>query len=147
METANGEVQTLDCGKAHDMIQYSWISECLKLFGEAEKPKKFLANNTNKWKLESTSIGVFLGNVEIWTGIFQGDSLSPLLFVLCIVALRKVKFHCEFGDKLTRLNHLLLMDDLELFAKSHDQIDSVMNTVNKFSEDIEMEFRMKKCGF
>lgn len=39
------------------------------------------------------------------------------------------------------------MDDLELFAKSHDQIDSVMNTVNKFSEDIEMEFRMKKCGF
>ena len=64
-----------------------------------------------------------------------------------IIDFKKVKFHYEFGDKLTRLNHLLLMDDLELLAKSHDQIDSVMITVNKFSEDIEMEFRMKKCGF
>ena len=64
-----------------------------------------------------------------------------------IIDFKKVKFHYEFGDKLTRLNHLLLMDDLELLAKSHDQIDSVMNTVNKFSEDIGMEFKMKRCGF
>ena len=53
----------------------------------------------NKWKLELASNGVFLGNVEIRRGIFQGDSLSPLLFVLCMVSLslilRKVKFHYE----------------------------------------------------
>ena len=56
----------------------------------------------NKWKLELTSNGVSLGNAETRRGIFQGDSLSPLLFVLCIIPLslilREAKFHYEFGD-------------------------------------------------
>ena len=60
----------------------------------------------NKWKLDLTSNGVPLGKAEMRRGIFQGDSLSPLLFVLCIVPLslilRKVKFHYEFGDKKTK---------------------------------------------
>ena len=81
-------------------------------------------------------------NVEIRRGIFLGGSLSPLLFVLCMVPLslilRKMKFHYEFGDKKTRLNHSLYVDDLKLFAKSHDQIDSLVNIVYTFSEDKEV---------
>ena len=67
----------------------------------------------NKWKLELTSNRVSLGNTEIRRGIFQGESLPPLLFVLYMVPLslilRKVKFDYEFGDKLTKLNHLLFI--------------------------------------
>ena len=85
-----------------------------------------------------------LGNVEIRRGIFQGDS-----FVLCTVPLslilRRVKFNYEFGDKKTRINHLLFMDDLKLFAKSNDQIDSLVNTVHTFSKDNRIEFGIKKC--
>ena len=95
-----------------------------------------------------TSNGVSLDNVEIRRGIFQGDSLSPLLFVLCMVqlslVLRKIKFHYEFGDIKTRINHLLFIDDLKLFAKSNDQIGSQVNTVCMFSEDIGMDFGIKK---
>ena len=99
---------------------------------------------------ELTSNGVSLGNVEIRRGLFQGDSLSPLLFVLRMVPssliLRKEKFHYEFGDKKTRVNYFLFTDDLKLFAKSNDQIDSLVNTLYTFSEDIGMEFGIKKCG-
>ena len=45
-----------------------------------------------------------------------------------------------------KINHLLFMDDLKLFAKNEDQIDSLVNTVKKFSEDIKMEFGLPKCG-
>ena len=38
------------------------------------------------------------------------------------------------------------MDDLKLFAKSDDQIDSLVQTVFTFSEDTGMEFGLKKCG-
>ena len=38
------------------------------------------------------------------------------------------------------------MCDLKLFAKSKDQIDSLVNTVYTFSEDIGMELGIKKCG-
>ena len=37
------------------------------------------------------------------------------------------------------------MDDLKLFVKNVDQIDSLVNTVRIFSEDIKMEFGLSKC--
>ena len=136
--------------KLYDMIPHNWISECFEVFGVDENTKKFLLNSMNNWKLELTSNGVPLGNVEIRRDIFQGDRLSPHLFVLCMVPLslilRKVKFHYEFGNKKTRLNPLLFMDDMKLFSKSNDQIDSLVNTVYTFGEDIRMEFGIKKCG-
>jgi len=50
------------------------------------------------------------------------------------------------GDKTTKLNHLLFMDDLKLFCKSKDQVDFLVNTMHLFSEDIGIEFGIKKCG-
>ena len=38
------------------------------------------------------------------------------------------------------------MDDLRLFRKSDGHIDSLVQTVLTFSEDICMEFGLKKCG-
>ena len=38
------------------------------------------------------------------------------------------------------------MDDLKLFGKRDDQIDCLVQTVFTFSEDIGMEFGLKKCG-
>ena len=60
--------------------------------------------------------------------------------------LRKLKATYELGRKEFKLNHLIFMDDLKLFGKSDDQIDSLVQTVFTFSEDIGMEFGLKKCG-
>ena len=37
------------------------------------------------------------------------------------------------------------MDDLKWFAESKNQIDSLVQTVDIFSEDIGMQFGIKKC--
>ena len=37
------------------------------------------------------------------------------------------------------------MDGLKLFAKSNNQIDSLVDTVYTFSEDIGIEIEVKKC--
>ena len=77
------------------------------------------------WNANLSSNGEFLANVKIKRGIFQGDSLSPLLFVVCLILLtqilRKVKcgYALKSGDK---LNHFLFMDDLKLFAKYKREI-------------------------
>ena len=82
--------------------------------------------------------------------IFQGDSLSPLLFVLSMVPLslilRKVSASYEWGKTELKLNYLLFMDDLKLLSKSKEQIDTLVRPVHVFSTDIGMEFGMKKCG-
>ena len=103
-----------------------------------------------QWKLSLTSNGKDLGEVDVKRGIFQGDSLSPLLFVLCMIplslVLRKVNVCYEWGKKRYKLNHLLFMDDLKLFSKSEEQIETLVRTVHIFTTDIGMEFGLKKCG-
>ena len=83
-------------------------------------------------------------------GIFQGDSILPLLIVLSMVPLslilRKVNTSYGWGKKEYKLNHLLFMNNSKLFSKSEEQIDTFMRTVHIFSTDIGMEFGMKKCG-
>ena len=44
------------------------------------------------------------------------------------------------------LNHLLFMDDLKLFGKNEKQVDTLVNTVRIFSNDIGMEFGISKCA-
>ena len=83
-------------------------------------------------------------------GIFQGDSLSPLLFVLSTVPLslilRKVNASYEWGKKEYKMNYLLFMGNLKLFSKSEGQMDTLVRTIYVFSTDIGIDFGMKKCG-
>ena len=60
-------------------------------------------------------------------GIFQGDSLSPLLFILTLIlltlVLRKVKAGYNLWNGLPTIIHPLFMDDLKLFGKSENWLD------------------------
>ena len=140
----------IDYKKAYDFVPHSWISECMEMFGIAENVRNFLLRSMDQWKLSLTSNGEDLGDVHVKRGIFQGDSLSPLLFVLSMIplslVLRKVNACYEWEKKEYKLNHLLFMDDLKLFGKNEEQIDSLVSTVHIFSTDIGMEFALRKCG-
>ena len=129
----------IDYNKEYDIVPDSLIIECLELFGIAENVKKFMSDSMRSWKPELTSSGESLGDGHIQRGIFNGDSLSPLLFVLCMIpltlTLRKVAACYEWSNKEFRNNHPLLMDNLKLFAKNQDQIDSLVQTVHLFNED------------
>ena len=63
------------------MVPHLWIIECLDLFGVAENIKSLLMKSMEKWKVMLCSGNCELGEVEVRQGIFQGDSLSLLVFV------------------------------------------------------------------
>ena len=81
-----------------------------------------------KWKEILCSENSELDEVEIKRGIFQGDSLSPLVFVLALIPLslilRKVKAAYEFSESKEKINHLLFMDDLKLYSRREKGWDS-----------------------
>ena len=54
-----------DYKEAYDMVPYSWIIECLDLFGVAENIKSLLVNSMEKWKVMLYSGNYELGEVEI----------------------------------------------------------------------------------
>ena len=92
----------IDYKKAYDMVRHSWIIDCLDLFGVALNIKSLLVNSMEKWKVMLCSGNSELGEVEIKQGIFQGDSLSLLVFVLALIplslTLRKAKEVYEFAE-------------------------------------------------
>ena len=111
--------------KAYDFVPHNWINECMEMFGIAENVRNLLKKSMEQWKLSLMSDGEDLGEVNVKRAIFQGESVSPLLFVLSMVPLslilRKVNAYYEWGNKDYKLNHLLYMVHFKLFAKSEEQ--------------------------
>ena len=95
------------------MAPHSRIIERLDLYKLIENINSLLVNSMAKLKV------IFSGNsdlseVEIKRGIFQRDSLSPLVFILALIPLslilRKAKAAYEFSESNGKINHLLFMD-------------------------------------
>ena len=108
-------------------------------------------NSMDKWKTVLTAGSeVLLTRLISNGGIFQGDSLSPLLFVLSLIpltlVLRKVRAGYDLGNGNGLVNHLLLMDDLKLYGRNESQLDPLIQSVRVVSEDISMEFGISKCA-
>ena len=89
------------------------------------------------------------GPIRIKRGIFQGDSLSPLLFTTSLNPPSKELQKTGYGyqlDEQTKINHLFYVDDLKLYGTSDKQLTGLINTVKNVSDGIKMEFGLDKCA-
>ena len=136
--------------KTYDLVPHTWVNEYMEMSGIAENLRTFLQKSMQQWRLSLTTNGEDLGEFNVKSEIFQGDSLSPLMSVLSMVPLslilKKVNACNKWGKKEYKLNHLSFMDNLKLYAKSEEQTNTLVRTVYVFSNDIGMEFGIKKCG-
>ena len=139
----------IDYKKAYDMILHSWILESLELVQVSENIVEFIRKSMKDYNTDLTSCGEYLANIDIRRVIFQGDSFSPLLFVLYMIALtqilRKVKsgYTLKNGEK---LNNLLFMYDLKIFAKNECEVNGLTSTIQILRNGIGMEFGIQNCG-
>ena len=81
--------------------------------------------------------------IKINSGIFQGDSLSLLLFCLFLIPLST---GYGYNIQKSSINHLFCMDDLKLFAKDDNVLEDVLQIVKKFSDGTSMSFGLDKCA-
>ena len=89
-----------------------------------------------------------LMEVSIKCGIYQGDSLSPLLFCILLTPLSLLLDPLN-GYQVTETeqhNHLVYMDDLKLFVKNNSQLHILLQTVKMFSDDVGLIFGLDKCA-
>ena len=56
----------------------------------------------------------------------------------------KAKAAYKFSESKENINRLLFMDDLKLYSQSEKGLDSLVQTVCVFNEDIGMEFGIEK---
>lgn len=89
------------------------------------------------WRTELTSNIASLGKLNISGGIFQGDSLSPLIFVICMVPLSKVLRNVKVGYLLRDVKNQspVFINDLKIFARNKTEIHSLESTVEVINHD------------
>ena len=141
----------LDYQKAYDSVPHSWIRKCLQLYGISPHLESFISESMKKWttnlQLKHENGEIVLRNVKIKRGIFQGDSLSPLLFCLSIDPLSRLLNFKDEGYNLSpreqevqKIGHLLYLDNLKLYVSADNMLKNHFETVKEFSTDITMKF-------
>ena len=93
----------------------------------------FIDKTTKTMKtVELTTGGRKLAETKIQRRIFQGDALSPLLFIIAMMRLNHILKKCTTGYKLGRsqekVNHLMYRDHIKLFAKNEKELETLIHT-------------------
>ena len=88
---------------AYDMVLRSWIIDYLKKYKISDEVIKFIENTMKNWRVKQKVGGKSLAEGKIQRGIFQGDVLSPLLFVIAIMQLNHILRKCTGEYKLHKL--------------------------------------------
>ena len=121
------------------MVPHTWIFKCLNMVGKARNIELISSSMTN-CKALLISVGREpWQQVGIKRGIFEGDSLSPLLFLLIMqpltLILRKMKAEYRLPKSMTLINRFLFLD----------HYDPNRNQLNPFSRQSENSLRTPKC--
>jgi hypothetical protein len=146
----NGDmaVAWLDIAKAFDSLDHRWILHWLHQYKVDRKIIRLLERLMGQWE----SILVIGGSefstpIRITRGIFQGDSLSPLLFLIGMnpisTALAKRPEGIKVGAK--NLNHLLYVDDYKIYSKSLSELDSLVEAISVISARAGLKLNEVKC--
>ena len=139
----------IDFKKAYDMVPHSWIINSLKMYKISEVIN-FIDKIMKTWRVKLTAGGRSLAETKIQRGIFQGDALTPWLFIIAMLPFNHILRKCTAGHKLRRsqekINHLMYIDDIKLFAKNEKELATLIHAARIYSHDIGMEFGIEKCA-
>ena len=145
----------LDYRKAFDSIPRSWLLEALKLTKVPGVIINAIKNLTKSWctilTLSSETETLTTEPIKFLKVIFQRDSLSVMLSVLCLnplsFLLNKCKgYSCGRARKLHH-THNFFVDDLELYSQDLNSTMKQLDIITIFSRDINMQFGEDKCAY
>ena len=67
-----------------------------------------------------------------------------------MMPLNHIHRKCTAAYKLRRsqekINHLMYMDDIKLFAKNEKELETLIHAVRIYSQDVGMKFGIEKCA-
>ena len=145
----------LDYAKAFDSISHSWMLQALRLAKIPENIVIMIEKLSKLWPTIVTIKGddqsILTKEIKYFKGIFQGDSLSVILFILCLNPLsyliNNLKGYAAGKDRNVNITHNFFVDDLKLYSSTLNGIKKQLDLVTTYSNDIGMQFGQEKCAY
>jgi hypothetical protein len=142
----------IDVKKAFDSVDHRYLIRCIERLRLPAWITGFLKGLVEKWQIEIREGGKPILEKKLGRGILQGDSLSPLLFVMCMDPLSRMlngrypKVEVALGEAAYSCNHLLFADDLKLMAKDDDTLKKMMAETKEFFGVVGLEINRDKSA-
>ena len=138
----------LDYQKAFGSIPHDWMIQSLRLAKIPEKLATAIETLTKQWativQLQGDQSSITSDVINFFNGIFQGDSISVLLFILSLnpvsYMLGKLKGYNFGNDRRKTITHNFFNDDLKLYS-------SAINVAKKTTRSCDTTFKGYLHGF
>jgi len=129
------------------------VEKSIELVGVNSKIVRFCKLSMEKWNTRlffKTKQEIMRSQpIQIRRGIFQGDSLSPLLFCIALIPLTNELNRTDCGYRVhgteRKISHLLYMDDLKLLGRNENDLKNEIKNVQTISEDKYKFWFRKMC--
>ena len=145
----------IDYQKAYDSIPHSWILKAMEMCKINPQIIRLFESSFQQCVVNIVQSGSALGKIHIKRGLFQGDAVSPIHFIVGLIPLSLLLTsqgkgynipNPEAPHTIVDINHRLYMDDLKLYSSSREDLQQLLEVTEKFSTDINMSFGISKCG-
>jgi len=138
----------IDIQKAYDSVRHEYMRKILERLNVPTNIVQFVARTLKLQKTNLICNKEELGRVEIHKGLLQGDSLSPLLFVLTMEPLsRQLNRCCEkvnVGG--IERNHLIFVDDVKLLATTEETLVELCRHTDECLRKMKMTVNQSKSA-
>ncbi|XP_045463748.1 uncharacterized protein LOC123673305 [Harmonia axyridis] len=148
-------VAWVDYKKAFDSVPHSWLIKILEIYGVPQAIIDLLKYLMKTWRtnliVNTKNEHYKTGTINIKSGIFQGDTLSPLWFCLAMNLLSQLINRQKYGyiverSRNIKISHQMYIDDLKLYAANEEEMKKLLRIVASFTKTIGMEIGMDKCA-
>ncbi|XGW31396.1 hypothetical protein V3C99_009956 [Haemonchus contortus] len=118
----------IDYQKAFDTIEYKYIWKALEKFGVDDCTVRMIKQLYAAGR-SFLALGTMEMEIDIQRGVRQGDSLSPLLFILTLQSCLDEIDWCDQGYPIehVRLNYLAYADDMFLCSPTVDGLQAMLD--------------------
>ena len=138
-------VAWIDYRKAFDKVPHKLVCMALKSIRTPTQVRRTVRTDV----IIYTSNGIESIPISLQRGIFQGDSLSSLLFCLCVSPLSLMLNKSQgFASnyQLHPVTHLMFMDDLKVYEQSSAMLAATLQQVENLSNALGMILGLEKCA-
>jgi len=128
------------------------VEKSIGLVGVNSKIVRFCKLSMEKWNtrlnLKTKQEVMQSQPIQLRRGIFQGDSLSPLLFCIAPIPLTNELNRADCGYQVhgteRKISHLLYMDDFKLLYRNENDLKNEIKIVQTIREIYKYEFWFRK---
>ena len=95
--------------------------------------------------MELTATEQTLAGVKMQRGIFLGDALLFIIAMMSFIYIfRKCTEDYKFIKSQEKINHIMYMDNIKIFAKNEKELETSIQTIRIYSKDVGMEVGIEK---